>query len=188
MANIISFNVKHQKQNVKNYAKAVQMEFNKLPLDYDAFYYGPKIVKEQYIKLLQIGGLLHQKRDSVKAKMEEELEDIPSIMQTVAFMEIYTNHFEEAFTLYNKLIDDYKKKDTHTIFLASVAAIGAGHSENAIALLELSKLTDPTNPESRYALGLLYQEIGNFEAASVQYRSIGNSGFTSRYFSFNILK
>lgn len=164
------------------------MEFNKLPLDYDAFYYGPKIVKEQYIKLLQIGGLLHQKRDSVKAKMEEELEDIPSIMQTVAFMEIYTNHFEEAFTLYNKLIDDYKKKDTHTIFLASVAAIGAGHSENAIALLELSKLTDPTNPESRYALGLLYQEIGNFEAASVQYRSIGNSGFSSRYFSFNIVK
>lgn len=188
MANIIAFNIKHQKQNVKNYARAVQMEFNKLPLDYDAFYYGPKIVKEQYIKLLQIGGLLHQKRDSVKAKMEEELEDISSIMQTVAFMEIYTNHFEEAFTLYNKLIDDYKKKDTHTIFLASVAAIGAGHSENAIALLELSKLTDPTNPESRYALGLLYQEIGNFEAASVQYRSIGNSGFSSRYFSFSIVK
>jgi Flp pilus assembly protein TadD, contains TPR repeats len=107
-------------------------------------------------------------------------------MQTLAYMEIYTNNFEEAFALYNKLIDDYHKKDTHTIFLASVAAIGAGHSENAIALLELSKLTDPSNVESKYALGLLYQEVGNFEAANAQYRSIGNIGFISDYFSFAI--
>ena len=188
MANIIAFNAKHHKKAIKSYAKEIQMEFNKLPLEYDAFYYGPKMVKEQYIKLLQIGGLLHQKRDSVRAQMEKEQEDIPAMMQTLAFMEIYTNRFEEAFTLYNKLIDDYHKKDTYTIFLASVAAIGAGHNENAIALLELSKLTDPANMESRYALGLLYQEIGNFEAASVQYRSIGNSGFISRYFSFNIAR
>lgn len=188
IANIIAFNVKHQKQNIKAYAKAIQIEFNRLPLDYDAFYFGPKIVKEQYIRLLQIGGLLHQKRDSVRKKMEEERIDIPSIMQTLAFMEIYTNNFEEAFTLYNKLIDDFHKKDTHTIFLASVAAIGAGHSENAIALLELSKLTDPNNIESKYALGLLYQEVGNFEAANAQYRSIGNIGFISQYFSFALVK
>ena len=188
MANIIAFNVKHQKQDIKNYAKAIQMEFNHLNLDYDAFYYGPKIVKEQYITLLQIGGLLHQKRNSVKAKMEEERVDIPSIMQTLAYMEIYTNNFEEAFTLYNKLIDDFKQKDTHTIFLASVAAIGAGHSENAIALLELSKLTDPSNVESKYALGLLYQEVGNYEAANAQYRSIGNIGFISQYFTFALVK
>ncbi len=188
IANIIAFNVKYHKQNIKAYAKAIQIDFNRLPLDYDAFYFGPKIVKEQYIRLLQIGGLLHQKRDSVRAKMEEERIDIPSIMQTLAFMEIYTNNFEEAFTLYNKLIDDFQKKDTHTIFLASVAAIGAGHSENAIALLELSKLTDPNNIESKYALGLLYQEVGNFEAANAQYRSIGNIGFISQYFSFALVK
>ena len=188
ISNIIAFNVKYQKQNIKNYAKAIQMEFNRLPLDYDAFYFGPKIVKEQYIKLLQIGGLLHQKRDSVRKKMEEERVDIPSIMQTLAYMEIYTNNFEEAFTLYNKLIDDYGKKDTHTIFLASVAAIGSEHSENAIALLELSKLTDPSNVESKYALGLLYQEVGNFEAANAQYRSIGNIGFISQYFTFSLLR
>ena len=188
IANLIAFNVKHQKQNIKNYAKAIQIEFTRLPLDYDAFYYGPKIVKEQYIKLLQIGGLLHQKRDSVRQKMEEERVDLSSIMQTLAFMEIYTNNFEEAFTLYNKLIDDFQKKDTHTIFLAAVSAIGAGHSNNAIALLELSKLTDPSNVESKYALGLLYQEVGNFEAANAQYRSIGNIGFISQYFSFVLTK
>lgn len=120
--------------------------------------------------------------------MEEEIIDISSIMQTLAYLEIYTNNFEEAFTLYNKLIDDFNKKDTHTIFLASVAAIGASHPENAIALLELSKLIDPSNVESRYALGLLYQEVGNFEAASAQYRNIGNIGFKSQYFDFNIIK
>lgn len=188
IANLIAFNVKHQKEDIKSYAKAIQIEFNNLSLDYDAFYYGPKIVKEQYIKLLQIGGLLHQKRDGVRKKMEEEIIDISSIMQTLAYLEIYTNNFEEAFTLYNKLIDDFNKKDTHTIFLASVAAIGASHPENAIALLELSKLIDPSNVESRYALGLLYQEVGNFEAASAQYRNIGNIGFKSQYFDFNIIK
>ncbi len=188
IANLIAFNVKHHKEEIKSYAKAIQMEFNTLALDYDSFYFGPKIVKEQYIKLLQIGGLVHQKRDSVRRKMEEERTDVSSIMQTLAYMEIYANQFEEAFTLYNKLIDDFNKKDTYTIFLASVAAIGAEHPENAIALLELSKLIDSENAESRYALGLLYQEIGNFEAAAAQYRTISNSGFISKYFSFDILK
>lgn len=188
LSNIIAFNVKHYNEDIKHYAKSIQIEFNNLSLDYDAFYFGPKIVKEQYVKLLQIGGLIHQKRDSVRKKMEEERMDISSIMQTLAYLEIYANQFEEAFVLYNKLIDDFSQKDTHTIFLASVAAIGAGHPENAIALLELSKLIDPSNLESRYALGLLYHEVGNFKAATIQYQNIGNSGFISDYFSFDILK
>ncbi len=188
LANIIAFNVKHSSEDIKTYAKAIQIEFNNLSLDYDAFYFGPKIIKEQYVKLLQIGGLIHQKRMSVRKKMEEERVDIASIMQTLAYLEIYANQFEEAFVLYNKLIDDFNQKDSYTIFLASVAAVGAGHPENAIALLELSKLIDPTNVESRYALGILYQEIGNLEAAGSQYRNIGNIGFISEYFSFDILK
>ena len=145
-------------------------------------------MKEQYVKLLQIGGLIHQKRDSVRKKMEEERVDIASIMQTLAYLEIFANQFEEAFVLYNKLIDDFNKKDSNTIFLASVAAIGAGHPDNAIALMELSKLIDPGNIESRYALGLVYQEMGNYEAAVIQFRNIGNIGFISEYFSFDILK
>ena len=188
LANIIAFNVKHYNEDIKQYAKSIQIEFNNLSLDYDAFYYGPKIVKEHYVKLLQIGGLIHQKRDKLRQKMEEERVDISSIMQTLAYLEIYANQFEEAFVLYNKLIDDFNQKDTHTIFLASVAAIGAGHPENAIALLELSKLIDPTNLESRYALGLLYHEVGNFKAATTQYQNIGNIGFVSKYFAFDILK
>ncbi|MDD3344661.1 MAG: hypothetical protein PHR87_13945 [Sulfurospirillaceae bacterium] len=188
IANLLAFNIKHLSEDIKTYAKAIQMEFNTLNLNYDAFYFGPKIVKEQYIKLLQIGGLVYQKREMVRKRMEEETVDISSIMQTLAYLEIYSNSFEEAFTLYNKLIDDFNQQDTNTIFLASVAAIGAGHPENAIALLELSKLIDPSNMESRYALGLLYQEIGNFEGAATQYRMIGNNGFSSQYFSFDIAR
>jgi tetratricopeptide (TPR) repeat protein len=188
IANLLAFNIRHLNEDIKSYAKAIQIEFNTLNLNYDSFYFGPKIVKEQYVKLLQIGGLVYQKKDIVRKRMEEEHSDISSIMQTLAFLEIYTNNFEEAFTLYNKLIDDFNQQDTHTIFLASVAAIGAGHNENAIALLELSKLIDPTNDESRYALGLLYQEIGNFEGAATQYRTIGNSSFISQYFSFDITR
>ena len=111
-------------------------------------------------------------------------------MQTLAYFEIYANQFDEALKLYNKLIDELGQIDSQTLLLASIAAIGSGSERlgYALALLELSKLTDPNNKESLYALGLLYQEIGNFEAAQVQYRPIGNSGFNSKYFTFDIVQ
>ncbi len=188
LANIIAFQSKHAKEEMKTYAKSIQIQFNHPDWEEDAFYFGPKIVKEQYIKLLQIGGLLHQKQPIIQKRVKEEHTDIVSPIQTLAYFNIYTNQFEEAFMLYNKLIDDLHQKDSMTLFLASVASIGASHLENAIALLELSKLTDPQNKESLYALGLLYQENGNYEAAEAQYRPIGNSGFSSKYFTFDIRK
>ncbi len=188
MANIINFNVKHKKNDIKKYAKAIQIDFRKLDLDHNAFYYGPRIVQESYIKLLQIGGLLYHERNELIKKMQLEKNDVAAIMQTLAYISIYTHNFEEAYILYNKLIDDLKKRDSATIFFAAVASIGANHSENAVALLELAKLTDPKNYESRYALGLLYQEIGNWEGATIQYNRIGNSDFKSKYFSFKVTR
>jgi len=188
MANIINFNVKHKKDDIKKYAKAIQIDFRKLDLNYDAFYYGPRLVQNSYIKLLQIGGLLYHERNILIKKMELEKKDIAAIMQTLAYLSIYTHNFEEAYVLYNKLIDDFKKNDSATIFLAAVASIGANHVENAVALLELAKLTNPKNFESRYALGLLYQEIGNWEGAIIQYNNIGNSDFSSKYFSFKVTR
>ena len=188
MANIIYFNMKHEKSNIKDYARAIQIDFRSLDLNNAAFYYGPRIVQESYVKLLQIGGLLHHERESLVEKMQLEKKDIAAIMQTLAYVSIYTHNFEEAYILYNKLIDDLEKRDSATIFLAAVASIGAGHSENAVALLELSKLTNPKNYEARYALGLLYQEIRNWEGAAIQYRKIGNSGFKSKYFSFEVTR
>ncbi|MBE0491420.1 MAG: tetratricopeptide repeat protein [Sulfurospirillum sp.] len=186
VSNIVDFNIKHNKDDIKQYAKAVQIEFKNLKLDLDAFFYGPRIAQEQYTKLLQIGGLLFQERNALLHKMELERYDLPAIMQTMAYINIYTQNFEEAYTLYNKLIDEFKQTDTKTLFLASVASIGAKHSENAIALLELSKLTDAKNNESRYALGLLYHEAKNIEGANIQYLKIGDTNFQSKYFSFQI--
>jgi len=188
MANIINFNVKNKKNDIKKYAKAIQIDFKKLDLDYSAFYYGPRIVQESYVKLLQIGGLLYHERIKLIEKMELEKNDVAGIMQTLAYLSIHTHNFEEAYVLYNKLIDDLGKNDSATIFLAAVASIGANHSENAVALLELSKLTNPKNLEARYGLGLLYQEIQNWEGARIQYSKIGNSDFKSQYFSFEVTR
>jgi tetratricopeptide (TPR) repeat protein len=188
MANIINFNVQHKKSDIKKYAKAIQIDFRNLDLDHASFYYGPRIVQESYVKLLQIGGLLYHERTKLVEKMQLEKNDVAAIMQTLAYLSIYTHNFEEAYILYNKLIDDLGKNDSATIFLAAVASIGANHTENAVALLELAKLTDPKNYESRYALGLLYQEIGNWEGSTIQYNKIGNSDFNSRYFSFEVTR
>jgi tetratricopeptide (TPR) repeat protein len=188
IANILNFNLKHSKKDIKIYARAIQINFQNLDLDFDAFYYGPRIVQEQYTKLLQIGGLLYHEREKLLKKMQLETNDVPAIMQTLAYLNIYTHNFEEAYTMYNQLIDNFKQNDTKTVFLAAVAAIGAHHPENAVALLELSKLIDPTNMESRYALGLLYQEVKNIDGATTQYLKIGDSGFQSKYFSFDITK
>ncbi len=186
MANIIHFNSKYKKNSIKNYAKEIQSRFTKLNLDYNAFYYGARLVQETYVKLLQIGGLLYHEREKLIKKVELERDDIPAITQTLAYVNIYTNHFEEAYVLYNKLIDDMGKDDSATIFLAAVASVGANHVENAVALLELSKLTNPKNWEARYALGLLYQEIKNWDGATIQYKKIGNQNFQSKYFTFRI--
>lgn len=186
LSNIIYFNMKNNEKNIKEYAKAFQIEFQNKNFDFSSFYYGPQIVRNQYIKLLQISGLLFHERDSIKAKLPLEQNDPIALTYTLAYLDIFTHNFEESYVLYNKLIDEYHQKDSHTIFLAAVASVGANHIENAIALLELSKLIDPKNMESRYALGLLYQEVKNFKGASIQYAKIGDSGFKSKFFSFKL--
>lgn len=187
MANILYFNAKYENSDIKEYAKQIQMEFNNNTLDISSFYYGSSLIKEQYVKLLQISGLVHVKRDKLKKRLETEIEDVVGITQALAYLSLYTNDFEESYVLYNLLIDEHNQQDTNTIFYGAIASIGANHVENAIALLELSKLIDSNNFESRYGLGLLYQEIKNLEGASIQYDQIGNSGFKSKYFDFEII-
>lgn len=187
VANIINFHATYKDKDAKAYAKAVQIKLMSKDLDMDAFYYGSNLVKEEYVKLLQVSGLLYKKRDELKNQLQTESNDVVGIMQALAYLDIYTNNFEESYMLYNQLIDEHDQQDTNTVFLGAVASIGAKHPENAIALLELSKLTDPNNLESRYGLGLLYQEVKNYEGASIQYKNIGDSGFKSKYFSFKIV-
>lgn len=187
VSNILAFHALYSENEIKTYAKAIQIDFRRLDLDKNAFYFGPKVAKEHYIKILQIGGLLHHERESLMKKVSLENKNLPQMMETLAYLNIYTHNFEEAYTIYNQLIDEHKIQDSRTLFLAAVASVGSNHPENAIALLELSKLTDENNLESRYALGLLYLEVDNYNGAAIQFQKIGDSGFESSYFDFEML-
>ena len=100
-------------------------------------------------------------------------------------MNIYAGLFEEAYGLYDILINDYKIKDSRIYFLAAVAAVGAGNPNAAIALLELSKLENAGNQEATLALALLYHEVQNYEPALFQYGRLTNK-FQSEFFTFEL--
>ena len=185
IANILNFISKNKEQNVKEYAKAIQIHFNGKQLDSNAFYHGADIIKKQYIKLLQISGLLTRERDKLRAELKNAPKNI-NLIQTLAYIDIFTNDFEESYKLYNQAIDEFKVNDASTLFLASVAATGAGKVSNAIALLELTKLNDASAIENRIALGLMYQQIDNIKAALIQYSKIGNVEYESEFYGFEI--
>jgi len=115
-----------------------------------------------------------------------EQTDAKGLMQGLALTNIYMQRFEEAFNLYNQLIDEQQVKDTQTLLYAGIAAIGAEHKANAIALLDLSRLEDKRNFEARYGLGLLYQEVRNYEGAALQYTMMGDERYESEYFDFKL--
>lgn len=177
----------NRNNDVKEFSLKAQEFFKDKELNLDSLYYGSEVVRELYIKLAYITGTIHIVKDSLKERLLVERSDSRGILQALAFASIYAKEFEESYSMYNKLIDEFKIKDTNTLFFGSVAAIASNHHASAIALLELSKLTDPTNREARYALGLLYQEAKNLKAASIQYGAIGNVDFKSEYFDFDIV-
>jgi Tfp pilus assembly protein PilF len=186
IANILSLDAHHDKQAIKAYAKAIQAKLTQPTLNYTPLYSGHAFVKELYIEMLNIAGLV----PSAKRLLENRLrlkgaKDIATL-QALAYADIYLKEFDQAYAIYNQLIDVQKQQDSNTLFLASIASIGANHHENSIALLELAKLTNKSNLESRYALGILYHEAKNLEGAAIQYAKIGDDGFQSRYFSFQL--
>ncbi|MBR8463456.1 GTP pyrophosphokinase [Campylobacter sp. faydin G-24] len=185
IVNILNFIAQNETTNIKEYAKQVQIYFKNRDLDVDAFYHGASIIRKQYIKLLQISGLINRERD----KLRQALKNAPAnqnIIQTLAYIEIFTNDFKSSFARYNRLIDEFKSDDANTLFLASVAATGANQVQNAIALLELTRLTDPSAIENRIALGYMYQQINNIEAAMIQYNKIGNIDHKNEFYDFMI--
>ncbi|MBZ7990470.1 MULTISPECIES: tetratricopeptide repeat protein [unclassified Campylobacter] len=185
IANILYFSLKNNKKDVKAYAKDVQMYFLNKKLDYRSLFGGAKIVGYNYVKLMQISGLLQQEREKLKQYLKTN-EDIGAL-KALAYIDIYANEFEESFAIYNSLIDDYHIEDSDILFLASVAAIGAGHNNSAIALLELSRVKNPSNLESRLALALLYHEAKNYESAISQYEKM-NDEYKSEFFTFQIFR
>ena len=187
VSNILYLDATHEKSKIKPYARAIHNTLTQKDLDLSPLYVGGFLPKELYIRMLHIAGITSVAKKQLATYAKTKKPTI-SLLHSQAFTYIYTQNFDKAYKIYNDLIDNYEQKDSHTLFLAAIAALGSNHHANAVALLELAKLTDDSNFESRYALGLLYQEAKNLEGASIQYKKIGNSNFQSNYFTFNLKK
>ena len=170
----------------KKYARKVLNYLKQQKLSYTDLYYGPYITRYLYIQENLIIGRLYFLRKQLKEVLETTSEKTQEIESGLALASLYDKHYEEAYTLYNHLIDEQKVQDSYTLFLGAVASTAAEHHENAIALLELSKLKNSSFYESRYALALLYMEIGNNEGAAIQLAKIAKEGFQSHFFDFSI--
>ena len=131
-------------------------------------------------------GALRRVEQLLDQKVLSSEESSVGIMQALALTSIYLREFEKAYVIYNALIDEAGQTDSQTMFLAAVAAVGAGHHENAAALLALAKSEAPTNYESRYGLGILHQEAKNLRAALIQYGAMAHVQFRPEYFDFEI--
>jgi len=164
---------------VLNYLKNQKFNFNDL-------YFGPFITRYLYIQQNLITGKLYFLRKQLKRVLESTTEDTHEIESALALASLYDKQYEESYTHYNHLIDEMKIRDAYTLYLGAVASTAAGHHENAIALLELSKMKDGSFYESRYALALLYLEIKNNEGATIQLSRIQNNSFRSKFFDFEI--
>lgn len=186
LANILYFNARNSNLSIKEYATNAQIYFRNAELNYAKLAGGAVIVRDNYIKLMRVCGLLNQEREKIKQSLALGSADEIGLSWILAYMDIYAGLYEESYALYDVLINDYEIKDSQTYFLAAVSAIGANNPNAAIALLELARLEDDSNQEARVALGLLYQEVQNYEPALFQYSKIEN-GFMSEFFTFDLL-
>ncbi len=165
--------------SVLNYLKDIEFSFKDL-------YYGPYITRYLYVQENLIIGRLYFLRQQLKNELETTSSETYEIESALALASLFDKHFEESYTLYNHIIDELKVQDSYTLFLAAVASTAAEHHENAIALLELSKLKNNSFYESRYALALLYLEAKNNRGAVIQLSRIEKDGFSSNFFDFEI--
>lgn len=154
--------------------------------DYNDLYYGPFITRYLYVQLNLLTGRLYFLREQLQQALATKTKNKQDIMSAFALASLYDKEFEESYTLYNTLIDEYNMRDSHTLFLGAVASTAAEHHANAIALLKLSTLKNSSFKESRYALALLYMEIQNNEGAVIELSKIDGNNFRSEYFDFMI--
>lgn len=186
LANILFFNSKNSNLNIKEYSQNAQLYFKEMRINYTKLASGANVIMDNYILLMRICGLLNQEREKIKQALTVSAgSNEVGLSRVLAYMNIYAGLFEEAYGLYDILINDYKIKDSRIYFLAAVAAVGAGNPNAAIALLELSKLENASNQEATLALALLYHEVQNYEPALFQYGRLTNK-FQSEFFTFEL--
>lgn len=186
ISNLLSLLAINYQDEPKSLALKLQNYYQDPKINRDSIYYGASVVREMYIEVAHIIGTLHYVQQDLDMRLITEQKDARGVIQALALTYLYLQEFEKSFTLYNSLIDDFKEQDTQTLFLGAVAAIGAGHIENASTLLQLSKLEAPTNYETRIANGILFLQEKNFSAAASQFTTIAASKLRSKYFDFKI--
>ncbi|WP_297810544.1 tetratricopeptide repeat protein [uncultured Helicobacter sp.] len=186
ISNLLALLALNYQDEPKSLALKLQSYYQDPKINKDPIYYGASVVREMYIEIAHIIGTLHYIQQDLDMRLITEQKDARGVIQALALTYLYLQEFEKSFTLYNSLIDDFKEQDTQTLFLSAVAAIGAGHIENAATLLQLSKLEAPTNYETRIANGILFLQEKNFSAAASQFTAIAASKLRSKYFDFKI--
>ncbi len=186
LPHLIYIDTHYAKHEQKIFARKAITHLKRQQFSMDDYFYGPFITKYLYTQYAQFTGALRPLQAQLRDKMNLERERPVGIMQALGLVNIYTQDFEEAFTVYNELIDTYKQQDSHTLFLAAIAATGASHPANAIALLELARRKNPEHKESRYGLGLLYLQTKNHEGAVISFKNVSDVDFQSQFFNFRI--
>lgn len=183
---MIDLYVSHKDRSIKQFAFDAQQFMDSRRYDFDSLYFGPPVVRDLYIKLGLITGNLPKIRTLLIERLSLERGEVRHLMRSLGMTDIYLQNHEEAYVVFNTLIDEMQMRDSDTLLHAAIASIGAGHKENAIALLQLAKQIDPRNSEARYGLGLLYQEIGNYKGAAIEYSLVQQLPYESLYFDFDI--
>ncbi|RDU73832.1 tetratricopeptide repeat protein [Helicobacter aurati] len=186
VSNLLYNLAKNYGLNVKNSALNLQHVFNDRNINLDNVFYGPNLARELYIYVGFITGNLEKQKDLLNYKLSTQSQNPNGLLQALGLLNIYLHNFEESYTIYDRLINTLNEDDSITRYMGAVAAIGAGQKNAASLLLQLSKMDSSTNYESRYALGLLYQEAQNYNAAAQHYNSIANHGFQSEFLDFTI--
>jgi tetratricopeptide (TPR) repeat protein len=173
-------------QPPKAYARLALNYLRNQKLEYSDLYFGPQIVRDKAIAMAAITGTLTPLIQKLEFKLQTTTDNHANLTTALALAYFYNKDFEKSYALYNEAVDTYKIADERTLFMGASASIGAEHYQNAIGLLELSKMTNPNYLENRYALGLLYMQVQNNPAAVIQFTKMGNSGFKSNVFDFQI--
>ncbi len=187
MSNLLHEYADNYKQPMKQFASNIQVFLNHTILPVSEIYHGAKLPLQTYVDFTNLAGRLYE----LKERLNEDMlfaDDPRGMMYALSKVQILLKNYEHAYTLMNDLIDKYNMKDSATLFLGGVASVAADHHANASVLLRLASMNEANNFESRYGLGLLYQEMGNFEAAAIQYELIHGTNLTPKYFDFVIAK
>lgn len=184
MAHILDFIANNKSDNIKDYARDVQVKFFNTKVDKNVLYGGIHIVRLNYVKLLQIAGLIDVQRNEIISDLKLN----KKAAEALAYIDLFALNYDEAYQIYNDLIYKDKINDANTLFLAAVASIGSARPQSAIAYLEFAKITNPTDLGNRIVLGMLYHETKNIPAAINQYSSVGNTEYRSEFFTFDLAR